>query len=575
MSSNQDAKANVVTWKHRRYLSYTPTNFPEVVVLAVGGGSDPLAALAFAKHLKTANPICRVSICLVAYDGDLKHVPADAVKKLVPVSDGVNMVLLGGKHVPLTDKPDQKANPLVFDLSIPRSEEQPVYLMPIPDKAKALTMDGKRMPELARTVVTAFPTASAVFSIEQGGDSILSRVVVTGGSAGSAAAPSIEDDKQQNVKKGVGVDGALGRDTRVVNGLLPLLPHARRAQSSEALPPLAVMHVVIGPGCDGESSMEQMDAAIHKAMADGSYFGHCRIPAAYIAASKELASKLPPNRTPQIVLEAYKQPKNTPINIDRTIGAVTLKQTIDSDRLSCMIMFKLPNEDYHRDLVAYARLQMGAWLNTAAGKSFVTTDAQGNSVVSDLVINPATGRPADMSRILEAIVFGKMPAPYKIRHLDDTGKQVDEKDAFVTVLENRPDIEAAWNSEDEKWASTAAMGPHHPNQCPNHFFIVPSKAMFKKHPLFSINAACMPATPESKALLKKMVAAGNAFFVEQFGAKAVAETFVHMWGQSPGEGASQRMLHIHYLNVTNPDELGPSYRVNHFKNVPVHHVVTA
>lgn len=82
----------------------------------------------------------------------------------------------------------------------------------------------------------------------------------------------------------------LGRDRQVLAAL-----------RSSGIP---FVHIILGPGCDGESSIEAMRTAVHDMHSRGLLLGWFSLDGALSTSMARLAQSLSPNRTPNIISQA-------------------------------------------------------------------------------------------------------------------------------------------------------------------------------------------------------------------------------------------------------------------------------
>lgn len=96
-----------------------------------------------------------------------------------------------------------------------------------------------------------------------------------------------------------------GRDRQV---LLALQAWASRgAAPPEASPQRQrrAVHVILGPGCDGESTAAQLDAAVGGADEDGLVLGAFALDERVIGPMKHVSKNVTPDRTPNVVVAAF------------------------------------------------------------------------------------------------------------------------------------------------------------------------------------------------------------------------------------------------------------------------------
>jgi len=228
------------------------------LVLGMGGGCDVFAASALARLWATGAPEgARVAFatCIGARPLPPDHEPlAECLFRLPP------------EVVPL-EPGDEAYGTTRLELSVPRGDDGSPLLFIVPKDGKSgipledvTTTNSAAIGEALRTLGT-----TSVVAVDLGGDSLTGGVDFAGGNA------------------------EFGRDRQVL-----------RALEASGVP---FVHLVLGPGCDGESTVPQMQEAVRAADERGALLGVLPL-ADVVPPMAALARTLSPNRTPNILARA-------------------------------------------------------------------------------------------------------------------------------------------------------------------------------------------------------------------------------------------------------------------------------
>jgi len=232
--------------RHRdyEYLLNKPFAFPsisgkKVLIIGVGGGCDIITAYAFSKMLHQ--------------DEKTKVIYSNTKTKIREPLDPVSHHILrvAEKRITLAPKTHTHGTTLI-DQSIPRGPDGCPWIIHLP-------RSGAGLDELAAEIREM--EFDLVISIDTGADSIISEAT----------------------------SGPKGRDQRMMNML-------NRLGTS-------YFHVVVSPGCDGETTFTQLTETITEFTASEEYLG-CVSILDIVPMMSELARPLKFNRTPNIIAEA-------------------------------------------------------------------------------------------------------------------------------------------------------------------------------------------------------------------------------------------------------------------------------
>jgi hypothetical protein len=379
-----DTKPEVVrVMSEPKFRAHLPRLSGHILLVPLGGGADPLTALAVAQHLVKRDGIT-FTIVLPIYERLAKLIPAGRVSAEVR-NGSYRLVRLGGAPAPLMPEFDQAKDPIGIELSV---DAPAVYLLTIPNKDEP-HKDAEAMPRVA-ALLSSLADAKTRFliGVDGGGDGLL---------------------------------GQPGRDRRVID-MIGLLADQRRAAG---LPPVFPLGVAVAPGCDGESTQADMDAALLGLAATDRFAGVCPIPEASLLRLGELAKpwldgEANANRTPCIILRASKKPPTEDYHIRRKTGPTTFReQIVLVDRLQHMVLFMIGADGsldaYLADKFLHSMLTPHLAVKY---KDMIGADRQ----LTPLAMNGA--RPANMARLLEAIAFGAFDPPYSVRAITQLGGQL-------------------------------------------------------------------------------------------------------------------------------------------------------
>mmetsp|Transcript_35519 Transcript_35519/g.82942 ORF Transcript_35519/g.82942 Transcript_35519/m.82942 type:complete len:311 (-) Transcript_35519:187-1119(-) len=226
------------------------------LVLGMGGGCDVFAAAAFAELWQTENPR---SVVLFGTCTGTRPMPEDHT----PMS--AHLIRLPPKVAPL-EPADEGYGSTRLECSVPRGAEGSPLIFVVPRTGKD---------EGTVEQITAYNTAAMLESLERlrldqvlavdlGGDSL------TGGA-----------DFER--------DAELGRDRQVLHAL------------SMAPLPDGFVHLIVGPGCDGETPVPVMKAAVKAADERGVLLGIMPRLGGALPTMARLSATLRASRTPNIL----------------------------------------------------------------------------------------------------------------------------------------------------------------------------------------------------------------------------------------------------------------------------------
>lgn len=248
------------------------------IVIGMGGGCDVFAAGVMCKLWKSQPSTESGATVLFANCVGPRPLPEDH-EPLTP-----HLYRLPCEPVPLVPG-DEAYGSTRLELSMDRGDEGSPYLLVVPKDGKSgLTLNevyaanSAALAEALRHLGIEFAVA-----VDLGGDSL------TGGS----------DYEGGNIE--------FGRDRQVLHAL-----------TASGIP---FLQIVLGPGCDGESSVEAMQDAIRTADEAGSVLGALPIEDV-VADMAELAKTLRPSRTPHILASAVSRVKQTPAPTDGETNCV-------------------------------------------------------------------------------------------------------------------------------------------------------------------------------------------------------------------------------------------------------------
>jgi hypothetical protein len=229
------------------------------LVLGMGGGCDVVAAAVLARAWE------RESNGAVCFGNCIGTRPLPEDHELIVD----NLYKLPEAVVPLRSG-DEAYGSTRLELSVPRGTDGSPLLFIIPGDGKS----GGTLEEVTTANCAAVSGAlkalrtSQVIAVDLGGDSLTGGLDFAGGSP------------------------EFGRDRQVMHAL-----------AASGVP---FVHLVFGPGCDGESSVERMQAAMRDADDRGALLGAMPL-ANVVGPMAELAKTLSPNRTPNILARAAEQ----------------------------------------------------------------------------------------------------------------------------------------------------------------------------------------------------------------------------------------------------------------------------
>ncbi len=210
-----------------------------VLVVGVGGGCDIISAFALAEKLKTGDPA--------------KLVYANTKTKIPDGLDCLSQHILRVPKDRIALSPAMRTHGTTFiDQSIPRGDEGCPLILILPKGREHHT-------ELAAELRGM--SFDMIFSVDTGADSIVTEAT----------------------------SGPEGRDQRMMR----LLASLGRPW----------IHIVVAPGCDGETTFSQIQDTVKKLDGAKRYSG-CFSIAPMLPAMRQLAGPLKKNRTPNIILDA-------------------------------------------------------------------------------------------------------------------------------------------------------------------------------------------------------------------------------------------------------------------------------
>ena len=231
--------------------------------MGMGGGCDVFAACSFAHQWSAENPGATV---LFANCVGPRPLPDDHTA-LTP-----HLYRLPAETVPLSAG-DEAYGSTRLEQSVPRGMEGSPFLVTVPRSGK----DDGTVEELSSANTAAIGGAltalhvDQVLAIDLGGDSL------TGG-------------------RDFARDAELGRDRQVL--------HALRSSCRAGALPGGVVHIVLGPGCDGETPIDAMRAAVRGADERGELLGAMPRLGGTLPMMAQLAGGLSASRTPNILAAA-------------------------------------------------------------------------------------------------------------------------------------------------------------------------------------------------------------------------------------------------------------------------------
>jgi hypothetical protein len=198
----------------------------KVLVIGCGGGCDIVFVTALAQHLRDN------STGSVYFTANTKGGFPSDVDALTAVNGAANILRLPSAVVPVNpDVPTYGST--AVEQSMPRFEDGSPYIFCLPSKSKDVD---ECTTENQSTMIPQIQAQGfdAIIGVDAGGDGLTGGVDFEG-------------------------DVALGRDVQMI-GVLKACG-------------LPFVHVVFGPGCDGESQEAQMRAALHREKLAGSFCG--------------------------------------------------------------------------------------------------------------------------------------------------------------------------------------------------------------------------------------------------------------------------------------------------------------
>lgn len=228
------------------------------LVIGMGGGCDVIAAFALAQNWKASAPhgaTVMYSTCVSPRPMPVGHEQLASHLWRCPM-----------EVVPLVPG-DEAYGSTRIEQSLPRGPEGSPLLFVVPRDGKS----GGTVEEITAANSAAIGESLArlrvdtVLAVDFGGDSLTGGIDFTG-------------------------DPECGRDRQVL--------HALRASK------LPCVQLVLGPGCDGESSVEAMRAAVRAADERGQLLGVLPL-ADVVGTMAQCAATLKPSRTPNIVQSAF------------------------------------------------------------------------------------------------------------------------------------------------------------------------------------------------------------------------------------------------------------------------------
>ena len=240
--------------------AYRPIPIPpssRAIVIGMGGGCDCFAAAAIAKLLQAESSGATV---LFANCIGPRPLPQDHTV-ITP-----SLFRVPEKAVAL-EPGDEAYGSTRLECSISRGPEGSPYLIQVPKDGKS----GLSIEEVTRANAAAIGGALSVLKVDQvvavdlGGDSLTGGADFDGGSF------------------------EFGRDRQVLHAL-----------STSGIP---FIHIVCGPGCDGESTIDMMKSAVAKADESGALLGVLQLDD-LIPHMAEMAQTLSSSRTPNILSRA-------------------------------------------------------------------------------------------------------------------------------------------------------------------------------------------------------------------------------------------------------------------------------
>jgi len=291
------------------------TESTRAMVIGMGGGCDVFAATAYADIWRAENPTATV-LCggctgpreiPSSFESLAQHVyrlPATA-EPLVPGDEGYGSFRL--------------------ECSVTRSAEGGPFVLVVPQSGKhSGTVDEITATNTAAVIesLTAL-RIDQVLAVDLGGDSL------SGGA-----------DFER--------DAELGRDRQVLHAL-----------SASKLP---FVHLVVAPGCDGETSVVSMQAAIKAADERGQLLGIMPRLGGALPTMTKLAATLSPSRTPNIIRRAMEHLDG----LDEVVHAVVQGCLVEVGKPHTARFLLLNAQEGHLELVALALIEFGEALGHLA-----------------------------------------------------------------------------------------------------------------------------------------------------------------------------------------------------------------
>lgn len=498
-----------------------PAAVGKILCLGTGGGSDAVSAFVLAESISKKHGVMASWGITISTQAKAK-----STVQLVPCVVGFKHVLALPDAVVALEADPMSGGTLLIAQSIPPTvglDKRIVIVIP---------NDGAGIQEAASELATL--GFSAIDLVDNGGDSV---------------AGSVEAHDQDALTL------ALVRAVTVLSPITPVFLH------------------VFGPGCDGESTADQMALAVSKRT---DYLGVYPIEPDMYVSLRALSMKLLPSRTPNIMLAASQHATPT-FSVER-VYPTKRAIIVPTLRLQQVALFRLHDRDkYLSALLSAAHAKGLEWLQSPDATKFVAAES---TIAESTILMPAAGAAGvavsdpvsvgkwmasggDARGILGAIADGAVTAPYPVVPLGGHG--------HWCVLGNKDETVRAWNNTDAKWAGLAAMAGYdarakYPNGDPHprHFFVSPTAkgAADLKLGLLALNAALAPRSEQAVHEMVQVKALIQAYIVGIWGADAPYALFIHLMPRD----ASQFRLHIHVLML---GDVGHSYAENDLKNVPL------
>jgi hypothetical protein len=222
-----------------------PFVFPDfcgkrVLVLGVGGGCDIISAFAVAEILKPGGPAKLI----------YANTKTRVWENLQRVSR--HILRVPAERIVLSAHQSTHGTTLI-DQSMPRGDDGCPLILELPPAKN-------HCEELAREIQQM--TFDVILSVDTGADSIVAETA----------------------------NGPCGRDQR----MMAVLERVGRPW----------FHLVVSPGCDGETSLSQLEAAVRKLIDADKYAGYFPI-APLLPTMRKLAAPLGRTRTPNIIIDAF------------------------------------------------------------------------------------------------------------------------------------------------------------------------------------------------------------------------------------------------------------------------------